>query len=442
MQLGRIVPSPAGRDATDRDVSALACYFDDIGELRVLTRSEEREIASRFRAHRAQVHELLGGLPATGAALCDRWRSHQGRANPFQALFAAAQTDSVDRKRNVDRAVRRIQRRLDRTPPVTSRGAANRAAWDRFETLQSRDLLALELSPDFFREVERALRRRFDELGAAADERTRQRVRDGVRLPLLRFRRRMRALEGLAASRDEARNELAHHNLKLVVRFAKEFRNLGVGFSDLIQEGNLGLLRAIELFEPERGLKFSTYAVWWIRQSLVRAVQKHSRTVRLPSHVNDRLYQMSRASDRLSGRLGRSPTDGELSRETGWESGRVEQLRSLQKMPLSLDQAAVPEGSRLLHELLPDPQAASPPEALDGLRDREAVDALLTRLDERERAIISRRFGFSGEDRVTLQALARDLGLSRERVRQIERRAFEKLRGWAEGARSNGGTRW
>ncbi|MFQ5507471.1 MAG: RNA polymerase sigma factor RpoD/SigA [Planctomycetota bacterium] len=441
MQLGGSAPPSAGKDRADPAASALARYFGDIGELSVLTRAEEREIASRFRAHRTRVHALLGGLPATGAALCERWRSHQGRANPFQGLLARSTPANPEgTTRDVDRTVRRIQRRLNRTPPIRSRGPADEAAWDRFESLQRRDLLALDLSADFYQEVEQFLRQVLAELNAAANDAARGRARDAVGLPLRRFRRLMRALEPVATARDEVRNELARHNLKLVVRFAKDFRNLGVGFSDLIQEGNLGLLRAVELFEPERGLKFSTYAVWWIRQSLVRAVQKHSRTVRLPSHINDRLYQMGRASDQLSGRLGRSPTDRELARETGLEAGRVEHLRSLQKMPLSLDQATDPQGSRLLHEVLPDPQVASPLDRLDGVRDQKAVGALLTRLDERERAVIGRRFGFSGEDRVTLEGVARDLGLSRERVRQIERHALSKLRGWAEGARANGGT--
>lgn len=433
MQPGDSAAPSAGRDPVERGASALVRYFGDIGELRVLTRAEEREIASRFRAHRARIHELLAGQPATGAALCDRWRSHQGRANPFQGLLAAAvQADPEGTIRKLDGAVRRIQRRLHRSPPVGSRSPADEAAWDRFEALQRRDLLALDLSPNLYQRVEVALRHRFEELNSAPNERQRLRARDTLGFPVRRFRRHMRALEPLATARDEARNELARHNLKLVVRFAKEFRNLGVGFPDLIQEGNLGLLRAVELFEPDRGLKFSTYAAWWIRQSLVRAVQKHSRTVRLPSHVNERLYQMARASDQLSRRLGRSPTDAELARETGLKARSVEHLRSLQKMALSLDQAADPRSSRSLHETLPDPQVATPPDRLDGLRDRKAVGTLLTRLDDCERAVIGRRFGFSGEERVTLEGVARDLGLSRERVSQIERHAISKLRGWAE----------
>jgi RNA polymerase primary sigma factor len=433
MQFFDSVPSSTGKEATGPAASALDRYFGSIGEMRVLTRAEERRIACRFQAKRAAVNELLAGLPATGSALCNRWRSHDGRAPPLLGLLARpAQANAERATRSLEETVRRVRRRLHRTPAIASRSAAAEACWDRFEFLQRRDLLALDLSPDFYQEVERALRQRLDELNAAADAGARQRVRDEVGVPLRRFRRRMQAVESHAAARDEARHDLACHNLKLVVHFAKGFRNLGVGFSDLIQEGNLGLLRAIDLFEPERGLKFSTYAVWWIRQALVRAVQKQSRTVRIPCHINDRLYQVGRASERLSAGLGRSPTDGELARETGLKSVHVEHLRSLQKMPLSLDQVADLRGPRLLHELLPDPHVASPLDRLDSVRDQEAVGILLTRLDARERTIIGRRFGFSGEERVTLESVARELGLSRERVRQIERRALSKLRAWTD----------
>jgi RNA polymerase sigma factor (sigma-70 family) len=249
----------------------------------------------------------------------------------------------------------------------------------------------------------------------------------------------MRALESLCSARDEARNDFVRHNLKLVIVFAKGFRGLGVSFPDLIQEGNLGLLRAIELFDPDRGLKFSTYALWWVRQSLVRAVQKQGRSVRLPSHVHERLYRVSRASDRLAGKLGRRPTSGELGREAGLGAERVDQLRALQRMPVSLDQPPDSNGVRALHEVLPDPDVTSPLELDDAARDRRAVEDLLAGLDARERAVITHRFGFNGKERVTLQHVARELGVSREWVRQIERQALSKLRRRAEACRSNGG---
>ena len=416
--------------------SMLDRYFREIGDIPVLAREEERQLAIRLRGRRAKVQALLAGLPFTGDALIDRWRAGQGTTNPVRGLLArASQADPERAAHRLGAGVRRIEGRLRRKP--SARGtSADEAAWERFESLQRSDLLDLDLSPDFYDELERAVLRKRDELKAAAGSGARRRIREEIGLPLPRFRRHMQELTALAAARDESRDELARHNLKLVARFAKEFRGLGVDFNDLIQEGNLGLLRAIDLFEPERGLKLSTYAMWWIRQALVRAIQKQARTVRLPSHVNERLYQLGRASDRLSGRLGRSPTNGELARETGLEPDRVEHMRALVKTPLSLDRDPDPNDSAL-HERLPDPSLASPLEQIDGERDHRVVGTLLTRLEPRERVVVGRRFGLSGEERITLDRLARDLELSREFVRRIEQKALAKLRGWAEACRSD-----
>jgi RNA polymerase sigma factor (sigma-70 family) len=423
--------------------STLDRYFTEIGSTRVLARAEEQEIARCFRTRRAAVHELLGGLPYTGTMLIERWRAQQrGLIRPIGLLARGAHADPEHGARTLEATVRRVERRLHRRPPTIPRTDSDEAAWDRFESRQRSDLVELDLSPDFYQEVEAALCSRMREIDAEAhtDARRRaQRLRKETGFPIRRFRQRMRALDSLRGARDEARNELAQHNLKLVVKLAKRFQNLGVAFPDLIQEANLGLLRAVDLFDPDRGVKFTTYAVWWIRQSLVRAVQKQSRTVRLPSHVNERLFQMGRASDRLTGQLGRWPTSGDLARETGLEPEQVDQLRSLQRTPLSLDQTVDSSSTRVSHELLPDPRAVSPLDLVGATRDRQAIGALLKQLDARERIIITRRFGFTGEERISLERVARDLGLSREFVRRIEKRALCKLRGWAEASRSNGG---
>ncbi len=436
-------PRPARESRGDPVRSTLGFYFSEIGDGPVLSQAQEQAIARGFRARRAAVHAVLAGLPFTGTTLIERWRTQQPSAiRPFRLLTNTTHANAESAARTAEATIRRVERRLRRRPPKTPRTRADEAAWDRFESRQRSDLLALDLSVDFYRHVESALRSRLRELDAAARPQASALARrrcDELGFPIRRLRQRMRTLESLCSARDEARNEFARHNLKLVIKFAKEFRNLGVPFPDLIQEGNLGLLRAIELFDPDRGHKFSTYALWWIRQSLVRALQKQARTVRLPSHVNERLYQVVGASSRLTGKLGRRPTSRELGRETGLRAERVDQLRALQKMPLSLDQPPDPSGAQALHELLPDPHVGSPLDLADAARDRRAVGALLARLDARERAVITRRFGFNGEERVTLQHVARELGVSREWVRKLEKQALSKLRRWAEARRSNGG---
>jgi RNA polymerase sigma factor (sigma-70 family) len=436
-------PGPIREGRADPAGSTLDRYFTEIGGARVLTRTEEQEIARRLRARRAAIHEILAGLPCTGTLLIERWRAQQrGVLRPTGLQAHGASGNPERNARTVEATLRRVERRLRRRPPTVPRTRSDQVAWDRFESRQRRDLDTLDLSPDFYHEVEEALLSHLREIDSEPHANARhraRRLRDEVGFPVRRFRRRMRALDALRGARDEARNELARHNLKLVVTLAKGFQNLGVPFADLIQEANLGLLRAVDLFDPDRGLKFSTYAVWWIRQSLVRAVQRQSRTVRLPSHVNDRLYQVGRASERLTGRLGRRPTSGELGRETGLDTEWVDQLRSLQMTPLSIDQPADSTGTRAPHELLPDPRVVSPPDLVDAARDRRAMGGLLEQLDARERIIITRRFGFTGEERVSLQGLARELGLSRELVRRVEKRALCRLRHWVKASQSNGG---
>lgn len=420
------------RDARDGDVLAttLGAYFGQIGHMRVLTGPEEKEIARRFRSHRAAVHEILAGLPFTGARLVERWRASPGPGAPRGLL--ANREPSAAVAGELAETVRRVERRLGRWASLGARTREDEATWDRWEARQRRDLLDLELSIDFYQDVEFGLREREPERAGNGDARAHaRRVREELGMPLRRLRRHLADLEPLCVARDEARNELTRHNLKLVVRFAKDFRNLGVPFTDLIQEANLGLLRAVELFDPERGLRFSTYAVWWIRQSLIRGIQKQARTVRLPSHVSDRVSQMGRVSDRLVSRLGRSPTASELGHETGLAPDRVDELRPLRKTPVSLDQATHPDGSRALHEVLPDPRAATDVDLVDSARDGDAVAAILAQLDANERAVIGRRFGLSGEEGVTLTQLAHDMGITTTRVRRIEERALEKLRDWA-----------
>jgi RNA polymerase sigma factor (sigma-70 family) len=414
-------PTPVGR------------YFSEIADLRVLTRSEEQGVARRFQERRGEVQALLAGLPLAARALLARWREGQRRGGSAAGQIGSRCEDDAA----VLAGLRRVERRLRRWPregPATAGGPVARA-----EALLRADLLALELHPDFYTELERDLQRRDQELaGVAGSERRRLQRRNRTELGLSaqRLRRITAELDRLCAGRDVARNELARHNLKLVVRMAKEFRNLGVSFADLIQEANLGLLRAIDLFDPERGLKFSTYAVWWIRQALVRAVQKQARTVRLPSHVNDRLYRLTRASERLTTRSGRAPTFGELGRELGIPAAQVEHLSGVGLPALSLDGSPGPFDERPLRERIADPRPANPQDRIEREQVGEEMGSWLEQLDEPERAIIRGRFGFSGEEKATLHALSETLGVSRERVRQLEKRALSKLRRLAEEGRA------
>jgi RNA polymerase primary sigma factor len=225
-----------------------------------------------------------------------------------------------------------------------------------------------------------------------------------------------------------ARERMINGNLRLVVTIARDYVNLGLPLLDLISEGNIGLTKAVERFDPTRGAKLSTYAMWWIKQSIKRALADQSKTIRLPVHLVDKVAKVRRVSLQMSDELGREPTDDELGKELGIAREKVTRLKSVGIRPASIDGPIGDDDSTEFGELIGDEEAQTPFELL---RDKNLLDemgGLLDVLDKREMKIISQRFGLDGGKPKTLENVAKNFGITRERIRQLQNIALAKLR--------------
>jgi RNA polymerase primary sigma factor len=258
-----------------------------------------------------------------------------------------------------------------------------------------------------------------DELGAAVGDSLQLFLRDVAQRHLLTAVEEVELAKRIERGDQAAKTRMIESNIRLVVSNAKRYRGLGLPFLDLIQEGMLGLIRAVEKFDHRRGFKFSTYATWWIRQAMQRGVQQHSRTIRIPVHIGQELTKVRAEERKLAATLGRDPTLEELSRQVGIEPDRLEELRSAERVPVSLETPVGDDGATELGELVPK-------EGPTPLEERSVRLALL-QLEPNERTVIELRFGLDGRDPLPLREVGKATGLSSEGVRKLERRALRKL---------------
>ncbi len=246
---------------------------------------------------------------------------------------------------------------------------------------------------------------------------------------LLPHEEEIRLSRAAKAGDGHARRRLVEKNLRLVVSVAKKYRGMGLPFEDLIQEGNMGLLKAVEKFDPDLGYRFSTYATWWIRQAVQRAVADKGRTIRVPVHMVEKARKTSRAHEALSAQLGRDPTEEEIAEHLGWSNEEVRAALGAATEVVSLIKTFDPEqGTTEMGDLVEDERTPEPADTVMGEMETIGLRSAVEGLPDRARHLLVRRYGLDGQAEATLAELSRELGISRERVRQVQREAQNLLK--------------
>jgi len=404
-------------------------YFHEMGKVRLLTARQEVEIGRRIEEAQIALRRALAGVPMAVRrllALGDAVRAGQTPADEVLLLPEGGAVGSREVKR-LTRALARV-RRLDNEiarlkESLTDRrlGAASRANYATWIDANRDSIQAivaeLPLDPALVDSL-------VAEVRAAAGRGAEGARETGLTPSALRARLAEIAEHDTAVR--QAKRELTEANLRLVVSIAKRYLRTGLPLLDLVQEGNLGLLKAVDRFQYRRGFKFSTYATWWIRQAITRAIADRGRTIRIPVHMVETLNKISRVGREMTAEIGREPTPEELARRTHIPARKIRQILEAARHPLSLEMPVGEDAA--LGELLRDTSVASPTDEVLGRDLTDQVERALDGLTPRERDVLRLRFGIGGEPGLTLEEVGERFALTRERIRQIEVQALRKLR--------------
>ena len=293
--------------------------------------------------------------------------------------------------------------------------------------LSSEEMNAIEHEVESFEAAEN-MERILEQEGLAIDDPVRLYLKEIGRVPLLNTEREKELAERMMAGDEDAKTELVEANLRLVVSIAKRYVGRGMFFLDLIQEGNMGLMKAVDKFDYTKGYKFSTYATWWIRQAITRAIADQARTIRIPVHMVETIHKVSRVSRQLLQENGREPTADEIGERIAMSAEKVREIMKIAQDPVSLETPIGEEEDSHLGDFIPDDDTPSPAEATSTNILREELERQLHTLTPREEHVIKLRFGlYDGRTR-TLEEVGKEFDITRERIRQIEAKALRKLR--------------
>ena len=419
-------------------------YLSEMGQVPLLDKTGEVRLAIQMEHGELRMRRALSRSPWTWRKLIDLRDRLNAHPNQARNYIGGVPADDAE---GIARAGKSLRRRLTRVSTLLGEAARAKAAADKDARADkvvrrqrswalgralirlSREVRKTPLNPDIWRSLA-------VEFQQDAPTLTRKKNLGVEWMPFKResVRRALKNLQAGSREAEAAKRALVEANLRLVVSVAKRYVNRGLHLLDLIQEGNIGLTRAAEKFDYRRGFKFSTYATWWIRQAITRALADQSRTIRIPVHMNEQLNKFLRAARLLEKDLGRAPTNAEIAEWLDAGVHKVETLRSISRTPVSLETRVGREAESALEDLLEDKNSTSP---MQGLIDDDVKDhmkAILNTLSKSEQEVICMRFGIGYDHEHTLQEIGKAFDLTRERIRQIESKALDTLRRDPQGA--------